>query len=149
VCVLVVRAFEAVLLLGGGGGGGGGGGQLGLGLGQIMDLAYRGEMNTLSRCGRMVRGVMLWGVYHAYITCVCACACVCVCVCWRCSSGRVQDQCVAMHAGSVALMSFDSAQPAGDAQCVLTPVACREPLFFVVADLNAAKDTVELVGSIT
>jgi galactokinase len=46
VCVLVARSFNAVL-------------NLDLPMGIIMELAYKGEMNTPSRCGRMDQVMIL------------------------------------------------------------------------------------------
>lgn len=70
-----------------------------------MELAYLGEMNTPSQCGRM-------------------------------------DQCCAMGAGAIGLMTFD-----GD-DVDIRIVHCQKPLFFVVADLNSTKDTIEILRQV-
>jgi galactokinase len=92
VCVLVVRAFAAVW-------------GLELSTQQVMELAFKGEMRTPSRCGRM-------------------------------------DQCVAIGPGKIARMNFD-----GD-KCSVQPIFCKTTLYFVVADLNRSKDTLEILRSL-
>lgn len=92
VCVLVVRAFAAVW-------------GLELNTKEIMELAFKGEMHTPSRCGRM-------------------------------------DQCVAIGPGKIARMDFD-----GDA-CSVQPISCKAALYFVVADLNRSKNTLEILRSL-
>jgi galactokinase len=52
------------------------------------------------------------------------------------------DQCVAMGSGSIGLMTFDVQG------CQLRVLSNREPLYFVVADLKAAKDTVVILRSL-
>ncbi len=47
-----------------------------------------------------------------------------------------------MGPGSVGLMEFDRNE------CHLRILACKSPLYFVVADLNAAKDTICILGSL-
>ena len=92
VCVMIAKCFNEVY-------------GLGMGQSEFMEAAYRGEMMTPSRCGRM-------------------------------------DQCVAMGSGSVGLMSFDVQG------CQLRVLSNREPLYFVVADLKASKDTVVILRSL-
>lgn len=93
VCVLVVKCFAAVY-------------DLDLSLNECMEAAYRGEMRTPSKCGRM-------------------------------------DQCVAMGPGRIGCMEFDRED------CHLRTLSCREPLYFVVADLNRKKNTVEILRSLS
>jgi len=57
--------------------------------------------------------------------------------------GRM-DQCVAMGSGSIALMKFNKRQP-----CELQVLECRTTLYFVVADLNAGKNTVTILSSLS
>jgi len=55
--------------------------------------------------------------------------------------GRM-DQCVAMGSGSIALMTFDADH------CDLRILRCPQTLYFVVADLNASKDTILILKSL-
>jgi galactokinase len=89
VCVLVASAFDRLY-------------DLQLSPPEIMELAYQGEMNTPSQCGRM-------------------------------------DQCVVMGSGSVGVMQFDNTS------CTLRRLQCVSPLYFVVVDLRASKDTVVIL----
>jgi hypothetical protein len=54
----------------------------------------------------------------------------------------VTSQCVAMGPGSVGLMEFNVDS------CNLRILANKAPLYFVVADLNATKDTVCILRSL-
>lgn len=58
--------------------------------------------------------------------------------------GRM-DQCVALGAGGLALMEFtgDTRRP-----CHITPLTTPKPLYLVVADLNAGKDTVTILRTL-
>jgi mevalonate kinase len=92
VCVLVATSFSKAF-------------DLGFDRKVIMEIAYQGEMNTPSQCGRM-------------------------------------DQCCAMGKDSIGLMTFDSFG------CDLRLLTVREPLYFVVADLMAGKDTIEILAKL-
>lgn len=92
VCVLVVQSLNDFF-------------QLQLNVNQIMELAYEGEMNTPSRCGRM-------------------------------------DQCVAMGRDSIGLMEFN------ESHCSLHRLTSPIPIYFVVADMKAGKDTVVILRSL-
>ncbi len=95
ICVLVVECFRSVFCLD----------ESVISLSRIMELAYQGEMNTPSRCGRM-------------------------------------DQCVAMGRDSIGLMEFNGAQ------CALHRLRSPVPIYFVVADMRAGKDTVEILRAL-
>jgi len=92
VCVLVAQAFNK-------------GCDLGLGTKELMELAYKGEMLTPSRCGRM-------------------------------------DQCVAMGRDKMALMTFKGPN------VTLRELVLKSPMHFVVANLNAAKNTVRILAAL-
>lgn len=93
VCVLVVQCFSVVF-------------GLDISVNECMELAYRGEMLTASKCGRM-------------------------------------DQCVAMGPARIGCMEFDRTD------CHLQLLSCKTPLYFVVADLNRGKCTVEILRSLS
>eukprot|EP01038_Epipyxis_sp_PR26KG_P011605 gene11605-15543_t len=92
VCVLIVKSFNIIY-------------DLNLTTEMIMELAYYGEMNTHSKCGRM-------------------------------------DQCVAMGSG-IAKMEFF-----GKGNLTFTRLFCKQTIYFVVADLNAFKDTVIILSDL-
>lgn len=52
--------------------------------------------------------------------------------------GRM-DQCVVMGTGAIGVMEFDCTK------CELTKLICGAPLYFVVCDLNAFKDTMVIL----
>ena len=55
------------------------------------------------------------------------------------------DQCVAMGKGRVAVMDFDNDSDGDGCRCQLRLLTTPVPLYFVVADLKAAKDTVAIL----
>jgi hypothetical protein len=52
------------------------------------------------------------------------------------------DQCVSMGPNSVGLMEFNGHH------CFLHKLHCERPLYFVVSDLRACKDTIKILGSL-
>lgn len=143
-----------------------------------MEAAYRGEMLTPSRCGRMdqVSDVFLISRRTATPSALQSHRHT-----QRLLHARLVHQCVAMGAGSVGLMTFDTdgcqvpikqrqsfllairrqmhacLLPARtrsahliflSARTQLRVLACRAPLHFVVADLRAAKDTVVILKAL-
>lgn len=92
VCVTVAKCFDILF-------------HLRLDLQTIMEIAYKGESLTPSKCGRM-------------------------------------DQCVAMGSGSIGLMEF------GLNSCSLSVLRSNVPLYFVVADLKAGKNTITILNEL-